>query len=414
MTDVFIDRQIYKDLIDHLEEKEISVLIGPRQSGKTTLLRKIEEKVKLRGQLVEYYNLDVLAHREVVQNQTAFINFLKGKLGQKPATIIIDEIQRLKNPGQFLKGIYDLNLPYKLIVSGSSALEIKSSVSESLTGRKKIFYLFPLSFDELVNFRRPDIKALRGNQRLYQQEYLNLLNEYAQFGGYPKVVLQPTTEKKIEALEEIYSSYIEKDIKGFFGVRNETAFVTLVMLLAGQIGGITNKNLLAANIGSNRQTVDNFLSYLEKSFVIQVVRPFFRNPEKEILKSPKIYFIDLGLRNTAVKNFNNFETRQDKGQLLENFVLLKVLKEAGRLDKINFWRTKTKAEMDFVVQRGMDIFPLEVKAGRLKSPTFSLSFKSFLDTYQPKQARLINLNITGKRKIGLTKVRVQRFYEKIF
>ena len=145
-----------------------------------------------------------------------------------------------------------------------------------------------------------------------------------------------------------------------------------------------------------------------------MVRPFFRNPEKEILKSPKIYFIDLGLRNTAVKNFNNFETRQDKGQLLENFVLLKVLKEAGRLDKINFWRTKTKAEMDFVVQRGMDIFPLEVKAGRLKSPTFSLSFKSFLDTYQPKQARLINLNITGKRKIGLTKVRVQRFYEKIF
>ena len=287
-------------------------------------------------------------------------------------------------------------------------------MSESLTGRKKIFYLFPLSFDELVNFRRPDIKALRGNQRLYQQEYLNLLNEYAQFGGYPKVVLQPTTEKKIEALEEIYSSYIEKDIKGFFGVRNETAFVTLVMLLDGQIGGITNKNLLAANIGSNRQTVDNFLSYLEKSFVIQVVRPFFRNPEKEILKSPKIYFIDLGLRNTAVKNFNNFETRQDKGQLLENFVLLKVLKEAGRLDKINFWRTKTKAEMDFVVQRGMDIFPLEVKAGRLKSPTFSLSFKSFLDTYQPKQARLINLNITGKRKIGLTKVRVQRFYEKIF
>lgn len=414
MTNVFIRRQILKELRAHLPKKEITVLIGPRQSGKTTLLKKIEEELKATGKLIFYYNLDVISHKKIVENQTAFLRYLKNIVSDKPCFVIIDEIQRLENSGFFLKGIYDLDLPYKLIVSGSSSLEVRAKTSEPLTGRKKVFYLSPLNFSEFVNFKKPDIETLKPIENVYFEEYVSLLDEYLRYGGYPRVVLSKTFKEKVEVLEEIYSSYLEKDVKGFFQVRNETSFLTLVSLLAGQIGGLVNKNLLSAQTGSNRQTVDNFLSYLEKSLVIKIVPPFFRNPKKELLKSPKVYFIDLGLRNMILKNFNPFLQREDKGKLFENFVFLKILSEVDPVDKINHWRSKTKAEVDFVVQRGDRLFPIEAKAQKLTRPMYSRSYRSFINTYQPKQGFVINLSLDKYQTINSTKIKTLPFYKKIF
>ena len=265
MINVFIERQILKELENHLSKKEITILIGPRQSGKTTLLKKIEKELKNSGKLVFYYNLDVFRQRKIIEDQTAFLRYLKNTTSNKPCFVIIDEIQRIDNPGLFLKGIYDLGLPFKLIVSGSSSLEIKAKISEPLTGRKRIFQLYPLNFNEFVNFKKPDIKDLKPIKEVYFEEYLNLLDEYLRYGGYPEVVLAKNYKEKANILEEIYSSYLEKDVKAFFQVKNETSFLTLVSLLAGQIGALVNKNLLSANTGSNRQTIDNFLNYLEKA-----------------------------------------------------------------------------------------------------------------------------------------------------
>lgn len=409
----FIERRIYKDLKRHLPKKEISLLIGPRQSGKTTLLKKLEEELKEKDEEVFYYNLDVVYDKEIVKNQKEFLRFLENSRKKKRAFVIIDEVQRLENPGLYLKGIYDLDLPYKLIVSGSSSLEIKAKIIEPLTGRKKTFYLTTLSFDEFVNFKKPEIKSLKPIKKVYREEYLALLDEYLRLGGYPKVVLQKNKEDKIEVLEEIYSSYIEKDIRGFFRVKNEASFLTLVNLLASQIGKLTNKNLLAANIGSTRRTVENFLTYLEKSFVIKIIRPFYRNPKKELIKTPKVYFCDLGLRNLIVKNFTKFNKRQDRGEIFENFVLLRINEEMDVVDKINFWRSKTKAEVDFVLTRGEEILPIEVKARELKTPQYSKSFRSFLGIYKPGKAVLVNLSLEKRERLGKTVVLTKPFFEKI-
>jgi predicted AAA+ superfamily ATPase len=414
MINIYIERQIYKKLVNHLVKKEIAVLIGPRQSGKTTILKKLQDDLKTGSKQVLYYNLDIKSDKEIVQDQTSFLRFLANQTGKKPTVIIIDEVQRLENPGLYLKGIYDTDLPYKLIVSGSSSLEIKAKISEPLTGRKKIFYLSTLNFDEFVRFKNKDITKLKPIAKVYLEEFFVLLDEYVRFGGYPKVVLQKTQNDKIEALEEIYSSYIDRDVKGFFQVKNESSYSTLITLLAGQIGGLLNKNLLSANIGSNRTTLDNYLKYLEASFVIGIVRPFFRNPKKELLKTPKVYFKDLGLRNMIVKNFNCFFERDDKGKLMENFVYLNLLNELSPTDKVNHWRTKTKAEVDFVVQKGLSLFPVEVKAQKLKKPAFSRSFRSFLSAYKPKKAFLVSLNLEKESVIDTTKIKILPFYKKLF
>lgn len=389
-------------------------MIGPRQSGKTTLLKKLQTDLENQGEEVLYYNLDVVYDKEMVRNQTEFLRFLESSRKKKRTFVIIDEVQRLENPGLYLKGIYDLNLPYKLIVSGSSSLEIKAKIVEPLTGRKKTFRLATLSFGEFVDFKKPEISKLKAVKGIYQQECFSLLDEYLRFGGYPKVVLQKNKNDKIEILEEIYSSYIEKDIKGFFKVKNETSFLTLVNLLVGQIGRLTNKEVLAASIGSNRKTVDNFLTYLEKSFVIKIIRPFYRNPKRELIKTPKVYFCDLGLRNLIVKNFTSFAKRQDKGELFENFVLLKLCEELSVVDRINFWRSRAKAEVDFVATRGLEVIPLEAKARVLKKPEYSRSFRGFLTVYKPKKAFIINVGLTKKGKVGETEVLTRPFFEKIF
>lgn len=410
MLNAFIERHIYKTLVDHLAKKEISLLIGPRQSGKTTLLKKLEKELKKRREEVFYYNLDIVYDKEVVKNQTDFVRFLENSRKSKRCFVIIDEVQRIENPGLYLKGVYDLNLPYKLIVSGSSSLEIKAKIVEPLTGRKKVFRLTTLSFPEFVDFKKPALAALKPIKDLYFKEYFALFDEYLKFGGYPKVVLQRSEEEKIEALEEIYSSYLEKDIKGFFKVKNEASFLTLVNLLAGQVGSLVNKDSLASNIGSNRQTVDNFLVYLEKSFVIRILPPLFRNPKKELTKMPKVYFTDLGLRNLVIKNFTQFEERQDKGELFENFILLKLIEREEVAERINFWRTRVGAEVDFVMNRGAKVFPVETKASFLKRPDYSRSFSAFLKAYRPEKGWIFNLSLKKKEKRDSTLVEFLPFF----
>src|SRR3989344_5407237 len=241
MQNVLIRRDIVKELRGHLPEKEITLLLGPRQSGKTTMLKQLEEELLKEGKRTRFFNLDILADREIVADQTAFIEFLRSFSSEGRVFVFIDEVQRLPEPGIFLKGIYDSGVNCKLILSGSSSLEIKSKIVEPLTGRKRTFYLPTVTFSEFTRFADPELFRLDRSGEAYAHRIKRLFDQFVAYGGYPRVVVEPDLEKKVRILEEIYTSYIEKDIELFFEVRSRQAFLKLVNIVAANLGGILNK-----------------------------------------------------------------------------------------------------------------------------------------------------------------------------
>lgn len=424
-----IPRQVIKQIKPWLKRKEIIVLLGARQTGKTTILYQLINSFLIsKKDPVFYFNLDLPHQLGFFSNPDSFIDLIVKQ--KRPVCIVIDEVQRLKNPGLFLKGIYDLNLPVKLIVSGSSSLEIKSKVQEALTGRKVVFNVYPFNLEESA-------KAL-GQDQVNQKVWEHFLI----FGSYPSVIIEKNLKIKQAKLREIYQSYLERDIKSFFRIENEPAFNRLTTLLSSQIGNLINKSELSNALGIHLNTLDNYLFYLQETFVVDLITPFYRNKRKEILKNPKPYFLDLGFRNLAVRNFsdinfrsipptsaggeerkesskggyslgrsdghrseNPFYFRQDKGQLLENFCYLELKRKLDPLVPIHFWRTKTQAEVDFVILPKLNQpIPIEVKAQRLNRPEISRSFRSFLKTYQPKRGYLLNLGYSGEKEYEGVKV----------
>ncbi len=363
-----VKRSVLSRLIEHLEEKEISILLGARQVGKTTLMRELQihliSKKKIAEDQIHSFNLDIFTDREIFLSQDNFINFLRERSADKFIYVFIDEVQRIENAGLFIKGVYDLGLPVKMILSGSSSLEIKDKISEPLTGRKKIFLITTLSFEEFVLARENKLNILkntilRSEEKHRLQQYLN---EYIVYGAYPRVALERDAEKKKELLGEIYSSYIEKDIAGFLKIKEPQIFSNLVKLLAFQNGQLCNTNSIAKNLNINQRTVEKYLYYLEQTYVIQKLAPFFSNPKKELVKMAKIYFSDTGIVNLLLGDFSNLETRKDKGEPLENFALNTLKEKMEIADRINFWRTKSGVEVDFVIRKGAITFLFEIKA----------------------------------------------------
>jgi predicted AAA+ superfamily ATPase len=388
---MFIPRKLLFDLKRDLEKKEISLILGPRQSGKTTLILKMKEDLEKKGKKTIYFNLDRFEDLENFKTQKTLLEKIKFELGEGKVYVFIDEIQRLPNAGLFLKGLYDYLSPYKFIITGSGSLELKENVIEPLTGRKKTFYLYPLSFEEFFQFKTG--KEIGWFNRFYQvneKEGERLLDEYLVFGGYPKVVLLKTAKEKKEALEEIYTSYLEKDVRALLGVEKDLSYQYLLRYLAFETGSLIKKTEISRNLGLNIKTLNRYLFLLEKTFVIFLVRPFFRNPTKEITKTPKSYFIDLGLRNFIISNFSSFFQREDRGKVFENFVFRQIL-EKRPVFGIWFWRTETGAEVDFVFQEKENLLPIEVKASKKQFGLIGKSLLSFLEKYRLKKALIVHL-----------------------
>jgi len=401
-----IKRKLFSELKNHLDKKEISLIIGPRQAGKTTLMLLLKDYLEKKGEETLFLSLDIEVDRQFFTSQTTLIEKIQLELGRQRSFVFLDEIQRIENAGLFLKGIYDMDLPYKFIASGSGSFELKEKVHESLAGRKRIFELNTLSFEEFVNFET----NYQYENRL--TEFLTLdkiqsqrfLERYLKFGGYPKVVLAETLAEKEKTIDEIYRSYLERDITSL-GVTKTEAFGSLIKVIASQTGNLTNFSELSSTLGISVQTVKNYLWYAEKTFILKKVFPYFKNARKEISKSPIFYFTDLGLRNFALGLFGREIDPQETGLLFQNFVFLN-LWENSKLGsaRIKFWRTKDGAEVDFVVNFTQEQVPIEVKFRKLKKPEISRSFRSFLSKYQPKRAFLINLELRKERKIARTKV----------
>lgn len=409
-----IERTIYHDLEKHLDKKEISLITGPRQSGKTTLMDLLRKELIKRGESTLYLNLDIEWDRVHFGSQTALVKKLELEFGDKKGYVFIDEIQRKEDAGLFLKGIYDLKLQHKFIVSGSGSLELKEKIHESLAGRKRLFELSTITFKEFINYKtenkyKNNLKDLFAIERDRTQQFLL---EYMNFGGYPRIVLEPEISEKSLIIDEIYRSVLEKDISYLLNIDKTDAFRNLVKVLAGQVGSLISYSELSSTLNISYQTVKKYLWYCQKTFLLELISPFARNIRKEISQSPVSYFHDLGLRNYSLGQFGYLNNPSEMGFVFENFVYL-ILKTSltQNFSSLHFWRTKDKAEVDFIIEQGNDVIPVEVKFKKLKREEITRSLRSFISKYNPPRAYCVNLDFFKEVELGSTKLVFVPYHE---
>jgi predicted AAA+ superfamily ATPase len=408
-----IKRSIKQELIDHLPKKEILLLTGARQVGKTTVLLEIIQDLKNKGEKVLFLNLDNDAHSPFLESQEKLLKKAALELGNS-GYIFIDEIQRKENAGIFLKGIYDRNLPYKLIITGSGSLELKEKIHESLSGRKRAFEMMPVTFMEFADYKTNYRYAeeLAAFLEMHPSEYATLLNEYLNYGGYPRIVTEAQHKEKLQLIDEIFSSYVEKDIVYLLKIERPEVFKMLIQILASQAAQLINYSSLSTQLGLSVPTLKKYLWYAEKTYSLQRITPYYSNRTKEITKAPVYHFTDIGLRNFAIGVMGNLIDNNQKGFVFQNLVhqLLKAY-ISGTGWTLHFWRTTDKAEVDFIIDKKNQVLPVEVKFGTIKQLTISRSFRSFIEKYNPVEAWLVNPTTLAETKINNTTVRFLPFYQ---
>ncbi|PIX92087.1 hypothetical protein COZ26_03665 [Candidatus Kuenenbacteria bacterium CG_4_10_14_3_um_filter_39_14] len=388
---------------NYLANSEIMLFVGSRQAGKTTILKQLQAILEKETRNIYFLNLEELEYLELLnQSPKNIFKIFSLDLNQKNY-LFIDEMQYLKNPSNFLKYLYDeYQGKIKLLVSGSSAFYLDKKFKDSLAGRKKVFYVFTLSFKEFLRFKNEDALAKKNFQTLSLKErekYSFYYQEYIIYGGYPRVVLAPLQEKE-DLLREIAFSYIKKDIYEA-NIRQEEMFYKLFKILASQIGNLVNSSELAALLGISKTAIDNYLYVMQKSFHLCLLRPFFKNVRKELSKMPKVYFYDLGLRNFFVRNFNSFAVREDKGPLLENAVF-RQLREKYDEESLKFWRTIQKNEIDFIADE-KKAFEVKIKPKEFKEKKYQL----FLENYPDIELSIVSIDIDKKEK----KIRKHKIFD---
>ena len=397
-------RNIQEKINKWLLEEEIIVLNGPRQVGKTSLLKLLQNELMLqqiREEQIFYLNLEKLeVLDDLNKSPENLLNYIKIK--GKKAYFLLDEIQYLDNPSNFLKHIYDeYRDKVKLIVTGSSSLELKAKLQDSLVGRKISFMVSPLCFEEFLRFKKSDVLEYyhKGDIPLeIKNRMKKLLDEYLLFGGMPKVALTNGEEEKKTLLKNYASDYINKDIRYIGKIDSLLKFNQLVKILANQIGDLLNMNELSNTLNIPRKEIEFYLDLLEHTFILDKITPYYRNIRSQITKMPKIYWSDLGIRNQLLNNFSELAGRSDNGKLFENFIYLE-LKNRVSKEKIYFYRTIHKAEIDFIFEKNGVVYPIEVKYKDFSHSIGNRVLSSFCDTkaINCPVAYLVNLNLNQKR-----------------
>ena len=414
-----IKRKIFSQLVEHLISDQMTILIGPRQVGKTYLMNELKRKLDAEVQKTVWLNLDIEEDRKRLESQADLLSYIELQVGRERAVVFIDEIQRIEDAGLFLKGIFDMQTPYKFIISGSGSLELKAKIIESMAGRKQLFTIDPVSFEEFVNFKTNYQYEDRLNDffKLEEGKTARLLSEYMVFGGYPRIVLAETASIKQVQMQEIYRSYIDRDIHGLLHLEKIEAFTNLLKIIASQIGSLVNIDELSSTVGIDKKTIKKYLYYLEKTFIITKVTPYFRNKRSEITKSPIYYFVDIGLRNWLLGLFGLPEIPLPlSGYLFENVVFntLKSLVEFLPI-QIHFWRTKDKAEVDFILEKGLEVIPVEVKHTRFSKIKITRPFRSFLAKYRPAKGYVVHVGNRDERKtVEDTDVELLSYFKLLF
>lgn len=394
----YINREIEEKIRRFMDSPEIIAIVGPRQVGKTTLMHHIFNEIKASKvfldledpEILESFNYDVKAFVDT---------FLKGK-----EFVFLDEFQYAREGGKKLKFLYD-HYDKKFIISGSSSLELTVKIMSALVGRIFTFELFPLLFSEFGKFRLSNEwgyidSTFPGHlSEPIHKRLLKILNEFIVFGGYPRIVTSASYEERYEVLKSLLITYNFKDIRGYFRISKEFPFHKLLQALSLQIGNIIQYSELSSLTGIKVYTIKNYLTILEETYIVRLVRPFFSNKRTELSKNPKIYFIDSGFRNYLLKDFKRPDERPDGGPLIENFVASEIIKNGF---DVKFWRTKSGAEVDFIIETSTAPIPIEVKQGQVSR--IGRSLLSFIKKYTPDKAFILHTGNFKTQKINNTSI----------
>ncbi len=362
-----INRDLYKNIKDDWDNKKAIVISGPRQVGKTTLIKELVKNTK-----TLFLNADDPQVR--TQLTDANFSFLSNLIADYDV-LVVDEAQRIQNIGVTIKMLLDAHLGKQIILSGSSSLELGNKINEPLTGRKWEHLLFPISWKELCNYNT------------FATTY-SRLEEFLIYGMYPEVVTATTKKQRI--LSQLSGSYLYQDVLELVNIKKPDLLIKLLNALALQLGSEVSYNELSKILGVDRMTVVNYIDLLEKAFVIFKLQPFSSNQRNEITSKPKIYFYDNGIRNAIIGQFSPLSNRQDVGALFENFFIserMKKLQYEAFYGKTHYWRNNQQAEIDY-----LEILENEITAFEIKySPNRKVKFtKSFTEKYQPKATIVIN------------------------
>ncbi|EKE06408.1 MAG: hypothetical protein ACD_19C00014G0022 [uncultured bacterium] len=382
MEDGVLKRDVFDEVEPFLTTDDIIVLHGARQVGKTHILLFIKNYLEKNGKKTFFIDLEDSRLVETLDKSVdSFLTYLEQNgitinitSKEQKTYIFIDEIQYLENPSSFLKLITDHHKYLKLIVSGSSSFDIKSKFTNSLVGRTVEFEVYPLSFKEFLRFKG----------QINMLDIKSLYEEYILFGGYPKIVLDGDVLLKEKHLQQIIKTYVEKDISDLAKIRDIKKFNNLLKLLASQSGQLINLSQTANICELAVETVKEYISILEKTYVLKLVYPFSSSIKVEIVKTPKVFFYDTGLLQIIwLKKLQNTVF----GHIFETSIFSELVKKFGR-ENINFWRNKNGTEIDFILDNKGDILPIEVKNN------FSEFKKSKITAFLEKY-KIVNYKVVG-------------------
>lgn len=364
-----IQRILEKTIKNKMFRGKAIILLGARQVGKTTLLKKIASSLKD----VLWLNADTFEVQTLFEQPSSarFQTIIKNN-----KVLVIDEAQNIKDIGLKLKIITDELKNIQLIATGSSAFDLASQVNEPLTGRKYEYQMFPVSFEEMS-----------GHHGLMEE--LNHLNQRLVYGYYPDIIINQDEEKDL--LKLLADSYLFKDILIWNKIKKSDKIMKLIQAISFQIGNQVSYNELGKMVGLNSETVESYIALLEKAFIIFRLGTFSRNLRSELKKTRKIYFFDNGIRNAVISNFNAIELRNDVGALWENFMISerkKVLAYHQMYADSYFWRTHAQQEIDYIEEIEGKVYAYEFKWGHKRTKIS----KTFIKAYPNAITKIITPN----------------------
>lgn len=360
---MYVRRHITGRFLSASKLNNIVAIVGPRQAGKTTFL-------KAQNDSAGYVLFDDPDAREMFDEDIKKFEdqYIAGK-----EPVILDEVQYGKDAGRKLKYLADIDK--KLWVTSSSQMMLGKDVLGWLVGRVTVLTLYQFSFEEFLEAKE---------QRQLTSRIANrLIIEHIRYGGYPKVVLERDTDNKETLLRDLYQTMVLRDVARTFNINDVGAIERLAVYLSHSIGNLAVYNNMCRDLGLSFQSVKKYLDAMEKSYIIKKVMPFYKNKLNEIKKQPKIYFLDTGLRNAVANDFSM--GAESMGKLFENYIFSELLKLGF---EVRFWQSKSKAEVDFVVLKGTEIIPVEVKL-KAAGPHVEKSLQAFIETYKPRRSFVV-------------------------
>jgi len=370
-----IKRLYFNSLYEEMKKPEISILLGARQVGKSTLLRQLEAKAKRDKRRTSFYDCE---QPDDLKRLAGSVQDVIKELTRGVDVVFIDEFHYLKNASRIFKAIYDSKKKVKIYASGSSSLEIHKHLKESLAGRFRKMMIFPLTIEE------------QKQQKAFVSE------EHLIWGGLPGLIHCESGAEKLKLLENILSTYITKDIKGLIKEENIRSFNSLIYMLAQSQGAMAVVSNMARETGLSEPTIVRHLEIMSQTYVLHVLPSYSTNLANELKKSKKYYLFDNGIRNALIKDVRSASSREDKGILYESAVMLHLVTKLQPNMELRFWRTKKGDEVDFVLIKNRVPVPIEVKS-EIKKVNVPKGMVQFLKRYPKAPYGIVyNTEIDGK------------------